>query len=245
MNARVEIVARTDCGRVRYNNEDRIEFDAGLGVAVLADGMGGQNAGEVASSAAVAAVMAALRAAPHPLGHALEDAIAAANRVVYRLGRDRTELRGMGTTLVAAVVDEVAAWVAHVGDSRAYRYCARGLERLTTDHSVVQELVDTGAITAEAARRAPNRHIVTRALGMLEEVPCDLRRLEPASGDVLLLCSDGLTDMLDDAAIERLCRRHGNLDGLADALVAAALEAGGLDNVSVVAMRPTVVRPSR
>jgi serine/threonine protein phosphatase PrpC len=233
----VEIVARSECGRVRFNNEDRVDYDAALGVAVLADGMGGQNAGETASEVAVAAVMRALRLAPAPRRDALEDAVAYANRAVYRLGRDRPELAGMGTTLVAAAVDEQGMSVAHVGDSRAYRFGRPGLERLTVDHSVVQQLIDTGVLTPAAARRAPNRHIVTRALGMVEGIACDVVHVTPASGDVFLLVSDGLTDMLEDASIEAICRGHQRLPELVDALIAAALEAGGLDNVSVVALR--------
>jgi len=233
----MEIVARSDRGCVRTDNEDCVDFDAALGVAVLADGMGGQNAGEVASRTAVESCMRHLREVPVRERDTVVAALVAANRAVHRLALDRPQFAGMGTTLVAVAHDGDAAWVAHAGDSRAYRFSGATLERITVDHSVVQTLVDAGLLTPAQARRAPNRHIVTRALGMLEALECDVARVPLAPGDVLILCTDGLTDMLDDATIALLCRRHTGLDALADALVAAALDAGGLDNVSVVAMR--------
>jgi protein phosphatase len=231
----MQIIARTHPGRVRLDNEDCVDFDAQLGIAVLADGMGGQNAGEVASRTAVAACMDSLREASDP--SALLLALQKADRAVRRRASEDPRCAGMGTTLVAAVQDAGGAWIGHAGDSRAYRFSGTELVRLTSDHSVVQTLVDAGLMTPAQARRAPNRHIVTRALGMEAAIEFDLTRTALAADDVLLLCSDGLTDMLDDAAVAAILRRHGTLDALADALVAAALEAGGLDNVSLIAMR--------
>jgi protein phosphatase len=234
----MEIFARTHRGRVRADNEDCVDFDAALGIAVLADGMGGQNAGEVASRTAVETCMRSLRRAPVRAQDALAAAVAEANRAVHRLALERPQFAGMGTTLVAAAHDGDAVWVAHAGDSRAYRFAGRSLSRVTVDHSVVQSLVDAGLLTPAQARRAPNRHIVTRALGILEAIECDVSRVPLAAGDLLILCSDGLTDMLDDATIAGICLGQTGLGPLVDALVAGALEAGGLDNVSVVAMRP-------
>jgi len=234
---RVRIVARSDPGRVRANNEDCVDFDARLGIAVLADGMGGQNAGEVASEVAVAAVMRELRAAPERDGAALALAFEIGNREVRALAAQRREFDGMGTTLVAVVVTEEGALIAHTGDSRAYAFGAGRLTRLTRDHSLVAYLVESGVLTEEQARRAPNRHIVTRAVGMVDSVRCDLTTAPFGGGDVLLLCSDGLTDMVDDDAIAELCARIDDPAELADALIDLALAYGGLDNVSVVTLK--------
>ena len=234
---RVRIVARTDSGRVRTNNEDSVDFDARLGIAVLADGMGGQNAGEVASGIAVAALMRDLRAAATRDGASLAQAFDAANREVRTRAGERAEYDGMGTTLVAAIVTDAEALIAHAGDSRAYAFAAGGLRRLTRDHSLVAHLVDSGVLTEEQARRAPNRHIVTRAVGMLETVPCDLTTTPFGTSDLLILCSDGLTDMIDDDAIAALCARIDDPAELADALIDSALAYGGLDNVSVIAVK--------
>ena len=233
---RVRIVARSDPGRVRANNEDCIDFDARLGIAVLADGMGGQNAGEVAAGVAVAALMRDLRKAPTCDGATLVRAFDVANREVRELAAGRREYNGMGTTLVAAVVTDGAALIAHAGDSRAYAFGADGLKRLTRDHSLVAYLVESGVLTEEQARRAPNRHIVTRAVGMLDSLPCELTTTPFETPDLLLLCSDGLTDMVDDDAMEALCARVTDPAELADALIEAALGYGGLDNVSLIAV---------
>jgi len=233
----MRIVARTDAGLIRNNNEDRVAFDADLGIAVLADGMGGQNAGEVASETAVTTVMEYVRrAASRPVG-ALEKALALANRRVHRLGTEHRDFAGMGTTLVAAVIDGADVVTAHAGDSRAYLFKGGRLACLTTDHSLVQQFVDAGLLTATQARFAANRHIVTRALGVAPEVPFDIGRFPFDDGDLLLLCSDGLTDMIDDEAILAACLCHSDPQALADALVASALEAGGFDNVSVIIVR--------
>jgi PPM family protein phosphatase len=241
----MRIAARSDQGRVRDNNEDFLAYDARLGVAVLADGMGGLRAGEVAAATAVEAVM------QHVLDHAdaidspdvadvLRDALELANRRVYALADSRREFSGMGTTLVVGAMREGQFVAAHIGDSRAYRFREGSLARLTSDHSLVQQLVEQGILSPAEARRAPNRNIVTRAVGIEIDVECDLIEVDARDGDVFLLCSDGLTDMLDDAAIARVCaaRAEGELAHLVEALVDAALLEGGFDNVSVVALAP-------
>jgi PPM family protein phosphatase len=249
----MQIYGRSDRGRVRGNNEDCFAIDPRSGIAVLADGMGGQNCGEVASACAVRAAMDELERAaqatrsngPGDVGATMRRAFAAAHRSVQQQAAADVACSGMGTTLVAAWVHGQSCVVGHLGDSRVYRYRQERLERLTSDHSLVQELVDAGALTADDARRAPNRNIITRAVGMSDERGCDLYvgRFDP--DDWLLLCSDGLTDLLDDAAIQqrfadvtarRAARMGTMLRRLVDGLIAAALERGGFDNVTVVAV---------
>ena len=242
----MRIEARSDQGKIRQNNEDCLAYDARLGIAVLADGMGGPNAGEVASGTAIEVVMQHLVehvehvGAPNA-GALLRGALTLANRRVCALAGSRRELNGMGTTLVAAIVQGGTFVVAHVGDSRAYRFRSGELTRLTADHSLVQQLVTQGILSVAEARVAPNRNIVTRAIGIESEVECDLTEGDFGAGDLFLLCSDGLTDMIDDPAIARLCGQVGGEQDhaqLADALIDAALHAGGFDNVSVIVLAP-------
>ena len=239
----MKIIGRTHPGQVRPNNEDAFDYDVEAGVAVLADGMGGLNAGEVASTRTVAAVLEALasqhRTADgiHRNAEDLRDAVAIANRHVYELSREQRELRNMGTTVVVlAMLDAKRLAVAHVGDSRAYRLNAAGIEPLTKDHSVVQAMVDQGVMSAEEARIATNRNIITRAIGLEPDVLVDVEEFAHGADDVYLLCSDGLTDMVDDARLEALWLEHRDksLEQLAELFVDAAVHAGGFDNVAVV-----------
>ena len=241
----MRIAARSDQGKVRDNNEDCLAFDARLGIAVLADGMGGLNAGEVASAAAVEAIMQHLventdRLSQDEAGATLREALELANRRVHALADSRREFSGMGTTVVVGAVNDGRFIAAHIGDSRAYRFRNGELARLTSDHSLVQQLVAQGILSAAEARRAPNRNIVTRAVGIEIDVECDLTEVDAAVGDLFLLCSDGLTDMIDDPMIAMLCAQQIADDEparLVEMLVDAALAAGGFDNVSVVALR--------
>ena len=241
----LRIVARSDLGKIRGNNEDCVAFDARLGIAALADGMGGPNAGEVASATAIDVVMQYVveqsdRLHGGAAAETLRDALAAANRRVHALAESRREYNGMGTTLVTAWVHDGTFIAAHVGDSRAYRFRRGELMRLTADHSLVQQLVAQGILSSAEARLAPNRNIVTRAIGIEADVECDVTEVDARDGDLFLLCSDGLTDMIDDAAIAQLCARHADADVslIADALIEAALGAGGFDNVSVIVIAP-------
>ncbi len=241
----MRIAARSDQGKVRDNNEDCLAFDARLGIAVLADGMGGLRAGEVASATAVEAVMQHLventdRLATDDVGDTLREALELANRRVYALADSRREFSGMGTTLVVGAMHDGRFVAAHIGDSRAYRYRNGELARLTSDHSLVQQLVEQGILSAAEARRAPNRNIVTRAVGIEMDVECDLTEVDALDGDVFLLCSDGLTDMIDDATIARFCAAHAAAEPtrIVEVLVNAALIEGGFDNVSVVVLKP-------
>jgi PPM family protein phosphatase len=241
----MRIAARSDQGRVRDNNEDCLAYDARLGIAVLADGMGGLRAGEVASATAVDAVMQHLiehteRLNASDVGETLREALDLANRRVYSLADSRREFNGMGTTLVVAAMHDGHFIAAHIGDSRAYRFRDGSLTRLTSDHSLVQQLVEQGILSAAEARRAPNRNIVTRAVGIEFEVESDLIEVDALDGDVFLLCSDGLTDMIDDPTIAYFCAEHATDEPgrLVETLVNAALAEGGYDNVSVVVLKP-------
>ncbi|XAH23288.1 Stp1/IreP family PP2C-type Ser/Thr phosphatase [Xylophilus sp. GW821-FHT01B05] len=235
--------ALSDTGRVRQNNEDAVLHDAALGLALLADGMGGYNAGEVASGIATHSVHAAFgrwrQAQPgmpsvRELRRAMQRCVADANFAIVEAARGHPEYQGMGTTLVLAVFLGRRVLVGHVGDSRCYRLRGGQLRQLTRDHSVLQEQLDAGRIRREDAAAAAFRNLVTRALGVEAEVRLDLSDHAVEPGDRYLLCSDGLSDMLDDPAIGRLLASDLPMGGSAEALVRAANAAGGRDNVSVV-----------
>ena len=235
----------SDPGRVREQNQDVFAVRAELGLVVLADGMGGASAGGVAAQVAVDAALEHLTSAlkrgplqPAQLGAALK----LANERVCGMASAISAYRGMGTTLVVLWVREDKGYVAHVGDSRAYRFRAGAFEQITRDHSLVQEWVDTGVIAPEEARTAPNRNIVTRAIGAKPAVDPEVTEVEITANDLLLLCSDGLTGMLTDEQIEwhlRNATKDGQADlaGTAADLVDAANRAGGLDNVTVALAR--------
>ena len=231
----------SDPGRVREQNQDVFALRAELGLVVLADGMGGASAGGVAAEIAVEAALEHLTTAlkrgplaPAQLGAALK----LANERVCGMASAISAYRGMGTTLVVLWVRDNKGYVAHVGDSRAYLFRAGAFEQVTRDHSLVQEWVDTGVIAPEEARTAPNRNIVTRAIGAKPSLEPEVTEVGVTANDLLLLCSDGLTGMLTDEQIEwhlRTATKDGDADLAATAadLVAAANRAGGLDNVTV------------
>lgn len=241
----------SDTGRVREHNEDRIAQRPDLGVAVLADGMGGHRAGEVASEMAVTCVLdelgPALREAP--LAGGLDDdgtgavylcmnAIAQANAAVYANAQQHPERAGMGTTLVLALFSPGSVTIAHVGDSRAYRLRDRHIERLTHDHSLIEESVRDGLYTLDEARQKFSKNIITRALGVGPDVEPEIRQLDVRSGDVFLMCSDGLSDLVADNDLRlTMLEFSANLDGAATRLVELANARGGVDNVSVVLVR--------
>ncbi|RMG45880.1 MAG: Stp1/IreP family PP2C-type Ser/Thr phosphatase [Acidobacteria bacterium] len=238
---------RTDRGRVRPHNEDSLLVDPKRAVAAVADGMGGHAAGEVASRLAVEALDETLTEAPRDadaVPELLRRAVAEANRRIAETIREHPEYHGMGTTLVAAVWAGDRLFVAHVGDSRAYLIRDGRIRQLTTDHSFVNELVRLGMISREQAARDPRRNVVTRALGSGPVVVPDVIEERILPGDTILLCSDGLSSMLDDARIlETVRRAQGDLErGCAD-LIAAANEAGGEDNVTVVLASPAPQAP--
>lgn len=233
----LEALGRTDTGRVRERNEDVFAVRPDIGLCVLADGMGGTNAGDVAATLAVDSVMATLstREIAALSHHDLKGAMEQANAKVFDESVKEPELHGMGTTMVIAAVQGTKVVFCHVGDSRGYLYRNDSLEQVTTDHSVVQQLVEEGILTKEEARLAPNRNIITRAIGAEPTVVADVVERDLEDGDVLLLCSDGLSDLLSPTEIESIVRDHAeDLASAATQLVDAANDAGGTDNVTVV-----------
>ena len=226
--------ARTDVGCVREHNED--SFIAATPLFVVADGMGGHEAGEVASEIAIKTV---LEKAPNgPDGDALVNAVKAANIAIISAAANGTGRPGMGTTMTAAQIFDDQLLIAQVGDSRAYLLHEGTLQRVTRDHSLVADLVEQGRITEEEARIHPQRSVITRALGSDVSVEPDLYILRVSSGDRLLLCSDGLSGMIEDSAIAAVLRAHDNPQDCCDALIREALAAGGMDNVTCVVIDP-------
>ena len=247
----LEIAVRTDPGRIRPHNEDAVFGDAELGMAILADGMGGYNAGEVASGMAttlLATNFSRLVPAVFPQGARASDGglveqhlvseISAANSAIYNAAQRQPQYAGMGTTLVLAWFYDNRLSIAHVGDSRLYRLREGVFEQLTRDHSLLQEQLDGGMITAEEARFSQNKNLVTRALGVEESVEIEIRDHEVKPGDLFMLCSDGLNDMVEDDEIAlTLQSLSTNLALAADQLIELANDHGGRDNVSVILVR--------
>jgi protein phosphatase len=234
----VETVARTDVGRQRDHNEDSIlvaPTSAGRLLAV-ADGMGGHNAGEVASAAALSVFARELSEtlADAAADEALERAARAADDAVREKASSDADREGMGTTLVAALVDGETATVVNVGDSRAYSVTDDGIEQISVDHSLVQELVDAGEITEDEAETHPRRNVVSQALGVSDAVEPDSFERALGPGETLLLCSDGLTEEVDESTVRHIVAGHDSLDDAASDLIEAANDNGGSDNVSVV-----------
>ena len=230
MTLRFRAGAATDVGRVRDHNEDGYLVDDDLGLVAVADGMGGHRAGEVASAAALDALRIAFGA-----GASIDNAVAAANEIVYEQSVADRNLRGMGTTLTAgALGSDGTLRLGHVGDSRAYLVRDATLDRITTDHSLVEELVRAGELTEEEAERDPRRSMITRALGLEPGVDIDVESVELRAGDRVLLCSDGLTTMVSEDDVAEMVNREPDPEVLARGLVDAANEAGGADNITVV-----------
>jgi PPM family protein phosphatase len=229
-----ETTWKTDTGRQRRENEDNAY--ARPPVFVVADGMGGAQAGEVASKIAIETFERDLPEAGSP-EERLGDCVREANRRIYEVSRAEHEHAGMGTTLTAAYLDDSDLSIAHVGDSRAYLFRAGELSMLTRDHSLVAELVERGKLTVEQAAEHPQRSVITRALGPDPKVQVDTWTYPVRAGDVLLLCSDGLTSMLGDAQIARVLDSAPSLQRAAEELIAQANDAGGRDNITVVLFR--------
>jgi serine/threonine protein phosphatase PrpC len=206
----LQMVKATHTGMVRSHNEDSITTDVEIGLAVLADGMGGYNAGEVASGITS----------------------------IYQSANSQPQYAGMGTTLVVTLMCDNKITVAHIGDSRCYRFREGKLEQVTRDHSLLQEQIDSGLLTKEAARRSQNKNLVTRALGIEPQVEAEIHTYPAQNEDVFLLCSDGLNDMVEDEDIEMtLAALAANLQLAAEQLVQMANDNGGRDNVSVILIK--------
>jgi protein phosphatase len=241
-----EFFCQTDTGRVRTNNEDSIALDETCGVAVLADGMGGYAAGEVASGMACDFIKAELgrwlheasaNASDGDVKRAMDICVDNANRAIFGAANSNPTYAGMGTTLVLGVFRSGRLILGHIGDSRAYRWREGGLQQITKDHSLLQEQIDAGILTPEQAQFAANKNLVTRALGVEDLVLMETHLHDVQSGDIYLMCSDGLSDMLRDQQIADVMAAHTDLPQMGEALVAAANDAGGRDNIAVVLVR--------
>ena len=245
----LKIVSATDSGRVRTHNEDCVESRPELGVVVLADGMGGYNAGEVASGMATSLIASGLSVVWNPnalknldrngaiaFSHArVQEQVGAANTAIFEAAQRDPHCAGMGTTLVVCVFYDDFVTVAHIGDSRLYRMRGDVLEQLTRDHSLLQEQIDAGLISREDARQSHNKNLVTRALGIDPDVDAEIHTYDVMEGDIYLLCSDGLNDMIEDDEMQMtLIALRSNLELTAQQLVQAANDAGGRDNISVM-----------
>ena len=251
MRGAVEIAGVTDLGRHRKRNEDAIDWDMRLGLAMVADGMGGMQGGDVASATALRSIKSDLRRALADAprhddrahlravrGSLVVELVRRANQAVRQSASRDPRLNGMGTTLVMCLVGKDYLTVAHVGDSRLYRLRERKLQRLTEDHTMVQELVERGEMDPRQAAQSRNRNVITRALGVNADVTVDVAHHDVKAGDLYMLCSDGLTGMASDTDISAV------LDGAEEGLEATAKRAielansrGGRDNVSVVLLK--------
>ena len=249
---RVSSASATDTGLRRSINEDSVSVREDLGLFVVADGMGGHAAGEVASRVAVEGIVAFVEATqtmtpdqtwPIPFdpkqsmnANRLRAAVRMGNRQLASEIASSSELRGMATTAVAVLIDDGTGTLAHVGDSRAYRLRDGQLDRLTRDHSWVEAQIRIGALSEQAARQHPWRNIVTRALSGSEDLKVDVREVALEPGDRLLLCTDGVFTVLDDDQISEVLRRETDLDQLCHALIQGANDGGGPDNVTAVVL---------
>jgi protein phosphatase len=258
----LQMMGKSDAGMVRDHNEDCFLVVPESGLAILADGMGGHLAGEVASAMAIDQVTQYLLKAfsassaekSKATGDAsfesvkLAEAIKTANSAIHDASRSRPEQAGMGTTIVVAAFHDNTLTVAHVGDSRLYRYRQGELSQVTEDHSMVQELLRRGLMTADEARTSLNRNLVTRALGIDPTVEVDVREQPYEDGDLYLLCSDGLNDVLTDEQIAAVLASHpGDMESAVQQLIADVNSRGGPDNVSIVLVHTDgkFLRPSK
>src|SRR3990170_6068544 len=252
LSQNLEIATCTDPGMVRSHNEDSIAADAANGLVVLADGMGGYNAGEVASGMATTVIVTEMQRvldqhvsfeADPQTGKSeaqklLRDHIAKANTSIYQASQNQPQYSGMGTTLVVALFHDNQVTVAHIGDSRLYRMRGEELKQITKDHSLLQEQIDSGLITPEQAKLSANKNLVTRALGIDPTVEPEIHDYDTLPGDIYLICSDGLCDMVSDEDICMALQTLGaNLRLCAQQLVQMANDNGGRDNVSVILIK--------
>lgn len=237
------ITGKTDVGRVRSSNQDAFaytEFGGGNFCAVVCDGMGGHVGGSIASETAISAFQKQMSMADEAslkernIEELLSSSVMRANEAVFSRSIVEPSLKGMGTTIVTVFSYEGKNYVAHVGDSRAYFFDGERIVRLTKDHSVVQEMIDKGEITEDDANKHPYKHVITRVLGIDSEVSVEISEIDLSSSGKLLLCSDGLSNMLSDDLLEEFLRLDIDVNDLCDLLVDAANERGGNDNITVV-----------
>lgn len=240
----MKIVAKTDKGLVRENNQDAYavgELPGEVAWAVVCDGMGGAAGGNIASALAVKVISDKItssyneRMRDSSIKNLLDSAIAAANIEVYDMAYSRPDLKGMGTTVVAVVVRNNVAYIAHAGDSRAYLVNKNGVEQITVDHSLVQNLVDRGEITKEEAEHHPNKNVITRALGVDKRIDVDFSEVDMYENETLILCTDGLSNCVNNSELAEDIK-DGQYYAFADRLVKRANRNGGNDNITVVAI---------
>lgn len=238
-----EFCLRTDPGLARENNEDSVAIDEPTRLGILADGMGGYNAGEVASGMATTFIKSELgrwlaqagrHANAREVRRAMEICVDNANRSIFNAANSNPQYSGMGTTLVVGVFQDGRLMLGHIGDSRCYRLRGGQFEQITKDHSLLQEQMDAGLITPEQAATSTNKNLVTRALGVEDAVLLEVNEHKVEPGDVYLMCSDGLSDMLDDDAIAQVLSGEGSLEQKTVQLIDSANANGGRDNISVL-----------
>ena len=243
-----EFWSQTDAGLARENNEDSVAFDAPTQLAILADGMGGYNAGEIASGMATTFIksemgrwlaQAGRHANAREIRRALEICVENANRSIFNASNSNPQYSGMGTTLVVGAFMDSRLMLGHIGDSRCYRLRNGHLAQITKDHSLLQEQLDAGLITPEQALTSTNKNLVTRALGVEDTVLVEVNEHRVESNDIYLMCSDGLSDMISDDLIGKLLADEATLEQKARQLIDAANAAGGRDNISVLLAQAT------
>jgi serine/threonine protein phosphatase PrpC len=235
----LELYGKTDTGRCRRNNEDWFAVDPELSLGVVSDGMGGAACGEVAAELTVNTILEHVRAAGEgaSMEELLRSAIQAANRRVRTQAREQVECAGMGCTVVLALCRDGYAWIANVGDSRAYFWRGGVLRQISYDQNLANELRANLGLTEEQLRTYPHRHVLTMAIGTSETVAIRLEKERLQEGDVILLCSDGLYGAAGDEKIRQILAANPRLDEAVDQLIGAANEAGGPDNITVVLLR--------
>lgn len=249
LRGKIQSFGLSDVGKLREHNEDTIGIDNDIGLFVLADGMGGYNAGEIASGLAVKTIMSLVKEAyeyqnmslgdkemnlSRP-GIVLRDAISRANKIIYQTAKNQPNYEGMGTTVVACLFRDNHVSVAHVGDSRLYILRNQKFDQVTLDHSLIQELMDRGFYSEDESLYAASKNYVTRALGIDNQVDVEIHEYPVNQSDRFLLCSDGLSDMIDNEAIKTaLSAPDGNLEAIANNLIELSNQNGGRDNISVI-----------
>ena len=252
MSSAIEIVTKTDPGKVRSHNEDFVAYEPETRVVLLADGMGGYNAGEVASGMAAGIIIEGLSHNWRALtssgraiadnavvaGNSIQEQVERANWAIFEKAQSESQCEGMGTTLVVGLFYDNQLTVGHIGDSRMYRLRGESFQQITKDHSLLQEQMDSGLLSKEDARKSRNKNLLTRALGIDPKVRAEINSFDVVPGDVYLLCSDGLNDMVDDEEIRlTLLTLQSNLALAGEQLVSSANDNGGRDNISVVLIK--------
>lgn len=239
MSQRIDFQAKTDTGLVRSNNEDNYVTVEEVGLCVVCDGLGGHAAGEVASEIATETMKARIKTSDGDPARRLKETLEEANRKILKDQQEHPERMGMGTTLSALWFyseEEGEAWIAHIGDSRIYRYREEKLEQLTDDHSPLFRLYREGSISKDDLRHHPQKNLIERSLGLSLSLTMDVFSVDTQPADLFILCTDGLSDLISDQDLEGACR-NTSWKSLAEKLVRMALDAGGHDNITVVAAR--------